>query len=990
MSGMFEQQPRRPQPPPPPGRPGRSRALVITAAVLFVGFIALTAFASFWTERLWFQSVGYSGVFTTKLWTRVGLFLVFGALMAAVVAVNIVVAHRFRPWLQIGMPDQASLERYREALVPVGAWVVAGASLLVGAFAGASASNQWREFTLWRHAVPFNQEDPYFKNDASFYVFDLPWWHYVTDFVMATTVIGLMAAALVHYLYGGIRLSAPPRDRLSGAAQVQLSVLLGVFVLAKAVDYWLDRYDLVHADGGLVTGFTYTSENAVLPAKEILAGIAVICAILFFLNVWRRTWMLPSMGLALLALSAILLGMVWPGVVQQFQVNPTEADKEAPYIAKNIQATRAAYDIDGAEMVPYTQPTDTRGGERLAEDAIDTPGVRLVDPNIIPAAFEQSQQVRGYYAVADVLDVDQYEVEGQPRDLVLGVRELDQAGIDEGSQNWANLHTVYTHGDGIIAAFGNQRPADNSAQTRAGNEEPRWAPPPRGDLTEIVGDYESRIYFGEQSPTYSIVGKPSTDAPDLELDVPLGAGGEETDESGATSTYDGATGVRVGGIFNKLLYAVKFGEANIVLSDRVHDNSRILYDRDPALMVEKVAPWLTVDADPFPAVVDGKIKWILDGYTTTDRFPLSQKESFDEMTDDALEDDNAFQTIPTDKINYIRNAVKATVDAYDGTVTLYEWDEDDPILKAWMEAFPGTVEPRDSIPDALLDHMRYPEDLFKVQRYQLAKYHVEDANRFYQANEQWEVPEDPNSRSSSLQPPYRLSVSTDGEQSRFSLTSTFVPVKRQNLAAYVTVAAEAEDPDTYGKIRILDLTAGTTEQVQGPGQVAARINADETLQRELLSFTSGSDAQVQYGNLLTLPVADRLLYVQPIYTIRETGQGSFPVLQFTAVSFGDDVGFGATFPEAIRDLLGVDEPAPVEPQPEPDGGQGGGSDDPAERVRELLDEAETAYDAAQAALADQDLAEYQRQVDIASEKVAEAIELADQLGTLNQGGRSRR
>ena len=356
MSSMFGAESARQEE--PPARTGRSRTVVITASVLVVLFITLSAFSSFWTERLWFKSVGYSGVFTTLLWTRIGLFLVFGGVMAAVVGLNLAIAYRARPLLING--GDPNLSRYRDAVTPVTGWLLGGISALMGFFAGASASGQWREFSLWRHSSPFGITDPYFERDASFYVFELPWWHYITDFVMASTVIALMAAALVHYLYGGIRLSVP-RDRLSSAAQAHLSVLLGIFVLAKAADYWLDRFDLVTASGSLIDGMDYTDERAVLPAKEILTGIALICAVLFFLNVWRRTWLLPTMGIALLALSAVLLGLIVPGVVQQFSVNPDIPAKQGPYIKENIEATRAAYNLDDIEVEAVLLQSGHRG-----------------------------------------------------------------------------------------------------------------------------------------------------------------------------------------------------------------------------------------------------------------------------------------------------------------------------------------------------------------------------------------------------------------------------------------------------------------------------------------------------------------------------------------------------------------------------------------------------------------------------------------------------
>ena len=959
--------------PPAPARPGRSRALVITAGVLVVGFLVLTGFASFWTERLWFDSVGYAGVFSTLLWTRIGLFLVFGGLMAAMVAANIALAFRFRPFFRPATPDQASLDRYRDAVTPIMGWLLAGVSVLMGAFAGASASGQWREYSLWRHAVGFGSRDPYFGKDAGFYVFDLPWWHYVTDFVMASAVIGLMAAAIVHYLYGGIRLAAS-RDRLSGPAQVQLSVLLALFVLAKAADYWLDRYDLVTGSGGLFTGMGYTDDKAVLPAKEILTGIAVICAILFLLNIWRRTWLLPSVGIALFALSAVLLGLIVPGIVQQLQVSPNVPDKEGPYIKANIDATRTAYDLDDVEVSPYTSAPDTSADQLEALDQA-TASVPLVDPKVVSQLFEQQQQVRAYYSVSPVLDVDRYEIDGKERALVLGVRELDQDGLADADKNWSNLHTVYTHGNGVIAAYANQRPEDDAQQ--AGTVQ--WAEGQEEDesaLTELSGadGYESRVYYGEQSPSYSIVGNQG-EGSDVELDLPKG----ERDDENQTTTYDGAGGVPIDGVMDKLLYAVKFGEPNLVLSDRVHDETKILYDRDPRGMVEKVAPWLTVDSDPYPAVIDGRIQWILDGYTVTDRFPLSQRESLETMTDDSLNQTPGFQTLPTDEINYMRNAVKATVDAYDGTVTLYAWDETDPILKAWDEVFPGVIQPREDIPDSLLEHLRYPDDLFKVQRYQFQRYHETDARDWYDGSTRWEVPKDPEV-DTRLQPPYRL-FADSGDGETYLLTSVYVPREKDNLASFVSVNSDATSED-YGKISVLELP---NERTDGPRLIANELSSDEDVREELLSFTAGG-ARPVYGNLLTLPVGDGLMYVQPLYARRNTEESSFPILRFVLVSYGDKVGIGETLRDAIADVLGVtaSNPPPATPPTTGGGGQeqppssGGGTVNA--QVRDLLEQADAKFSAADDAQRRGDTVAWARLMEQGRSLIDRAITLAESGG----------
>lgn len=977
MSDGFDRPQPRPQPRPGQGRPvpsGRSRQLFITGAVLVVAFLLLSGFASFWTERLWFDSVGYKAVFSTLLWTRIGLFLVFGGLMGATVAVAIALAYRARPVLWPGMPGQPQdgLDRYRQVLSPIITWLVAGIAAMMGIFAGVSAAGQWRLFQMWRHGGSFGTEDPYFNKDAGFYVFDLPWWHFIVDFVMALAVIGLMCALVTHYLFGGIRLAARPGERMSGAALVQVSVLLAVFAVAKGVDYWLDRYDLVTSSGGIFTGMGYTEDKAVLPAKEILTGIAVVCALLFLANIWRRTWMLPSLGVALFALSAIILGLVVPGVVQAVRVNPNVPDREGPYIKANIDATRAAYQLDQVDVGPVE-------GESVAEagrlDALDTmtSHVPLVDPQIVSEIFEQQQQVRAYYSVSPVLDVGRYEIDGRDRAMVLGVRELDQSGLAANDQNWSNLHTVYTHGNGVIAAYANQRPEDDRVAQAGGVQWAEGQEPEEDALTSLSEDgYETRVYFGEKSPSYSIVGaNPDGGAP-IELDLPRG---ERSEENEAT-TYDGAGGVSIGGIGRKVLYALRFGEPNLILSGRVHENSKILYDRHPRQMVEKVAPWLTVDTDPYPAVVDGRIQWILDGYTVTDKYPLSQRESLDVMTDDALQQDNPFQSLPTDEVNYMRNSVKATVDAYDGTVTLYEWDTEDPVLETWTKVFPGVVKDRDTIPEALLPHLRYPEDLFKAQRYQFQRYHETSADDWFEGSSRWEVPKDPDAKDR-LQPPYRLFADT-GEGETWSLTSVYVPRRKDNLAAYMAVNSDATSED-YGKITVRELP---NERTDGPRLIANTLSTNEDVSRALLPYTTG-DAKAVFGNLLTLPVGDSFMYVQPAYTRRE-GESSFPILRFVLVSYNGNVGIGTTLREAIADALGVDDEGPATPPTEPPG-EGDPEEEPQQperpanvqaQIRDLLRQAETAFNEADEAQRNGQTVKWARLMEQARRLVEEAAELA--------------
>ena len=838
-----------------------------------------------WTDRLWFQSVDFVSVFTRKLLTEAGLFIVFALVMAATITVNAVVAYRLRPRYRPMSAEQQSLDRYRDAIDPIRRWVVIGASILLALMAGGSAAGQWETFLLWRNGREFGETDHQFDVDLGFFAFDYPWWRYVLSFGFAVVVLGLITAAIAHYLYGGIRLQTPG-EKVTSAAQAHLSVLIGLFVLLKAIAYWLDRYGLVLDDNRLFTGASYTDVNAMLPAKTILIFIAAFVAVLFFVNVWRRSWTLPGIGLGLMVLSAVLLGGLWPFLVQQFQVRPSEAGREEPYIERNIEATRTAYGVvDGnVEVVQYSATTEVEAGQ-LEEDAATVPGIRLLDPNVVPRTYQQLQQVRGFYSFPETLDVDRYDVEDATRDTVVAVREIDVAGIPEEQQNWINEHTQYTHGFGFVAAYGNTRNADGS---------PVWAEediPPVG----VLGEYEPRIYFGENSPEYSIVGAPEDTRP-VEFDIP-----EDPDSGGdqRNNTYEGNGGIPTGSFINRLLFATKFQDGNILLSDRVNSESKILYDRDPRTRVEHVAPWLTIDGNPYPAVVDGQIVWILDGYTTLNSYPYAQRVSLDEATRDSRTVRQAVVAQPQDHINYARNSVKAVVDAYDGSVTLYAWDEDDPVLQSWRDAFPDTVEDRSEIPEDLMAHLRYPEDLFKIQRGLLASYHVTNPAVFYAGQQRWIVPNDPTGEQA-FQPPYYQTIQLpESDSANFSLTTTYVPQNRQNLAAFMAVNADARSDD-YGQFTILQLRSDT--QIDGPGQVANNFEADPEVAQELSLLRQG-DAQTVSGNLLTLPVGGGLLYVQPVYVERASGDAAYPLLRRVLVSFGSRIGYADTLQGALDQIF---------------------------------------------------------------------------------------
>ncbi|WP_028661309.1 UPF0182 family protein [Nocardioides insulae] len=999
MSELFDDDPREA----PPRSGGRGRALIITGAVLVLLFFGLTTFATIYTDVLWFHDLGYEGVHTSMLLTRIGLFLCFGLLMAAVVAACTILAYRARPDLRPLSSEQSGLDRYREAVTPIRVWLLVGVSAIAGLFAGSAGSARWRTYMLWRNGGDFGQNDDHFGRDIGFYVFDLPWYHFLIDFTMTAAIVGVLVSLVVHYLYGGIRLQAPAGERFTGTAQIQVSVMLGIFVLAKAVDYWLDRYDLVHGNGPLMTGIGYTDDHAVLPAKAVLAGIAVICAALFFVNIWRRTWLLPSVGVSLLVLSAILLGLVWPAIVQGVQVRPSEQDKEASYLGINIDATRDAFAIDDehVRMEDYTAGATVENATAIGLDA-QVSSQPVVDPMLVKQLFEETQQGRAYYTVPEVLDVDHYEIAGNQRAVALGVRELDTEGISEGDRNWTNLHTVYTHGNGVIAAYANHRDIRNQTESR----DIQWAEgrqPTEDDLvTEGPGEFEDRVYFGERSADYVVAGRADGE-PAVELDLPARETGTEAEgEDGSqdnTTTYDGLGGVPIGSTFRQFMYAIKYGQANFLLSERVGENSEILYDRTPTERVQKVAPWLTLDEDPYPVVADGRLTWVLDGYTTTDKYPSSDLESYQTMTDDSLQQEGTgLRTIPTDEINYMRNAVKATVDAYDGTVTLYEWDEDDPILQAWSEAFPGVVKAKSQIPEHLLEHLRYPEDMFKAQRYQLARYHVTDPVDFLRGNDRWAVPRDPDNQNTYMAP-YRTFVdetATDeapedaASQEVWSISSTFVPFERSNLAAVMTANSDATSED-YGTIRVLERNDNIT---QGPGQAFNLMTTNSDIAEAVGDF-SRSGADPLFGQLITVPTAkDGLMYIAPVYAVRSLNDASYPTLAYVMVSYAGRVGFGETLGEAIgRALAAPSEDPSVSPDtsgttpstspstsPSPSQSNGGTpapapSGSVTEQVTTLLNEAQDLFEQAQQAGANGNYSKRENLLKQAQAKVDQATEL---------------
>ena len=859
--------------------------LPITIGILVALGAFVLSLSGFYADWLWFKSVDFTSVWSTVLFTKVGLFIAAGLVTTFIISLNIYLAFRKRPFYVPLAVEADNLERYRAQIEPIRRWVFLAIVAALFYFSGTSGSTLWSTWLLFNNSTPFGIKDPQFGMDISFFAFRLPMWQSLIGWGISTLVLTLIATAAVHYLYGGIRLQVR-EDRTTVAARVQLSVILGLIVLLKAVAYWFDRYALALKESRLITGLTYTDVNAVLPAKAILAAIAVICSLLFFANIIRRSWVLPAAGTALLVISSVLIAGLYPGAIQQFQVKPSESSKEAPFIQRNIDATRAAYGLDGVKVTDYDATISTSAGQ-LANDAATIANIRLMDPNVLSATFRQLQQIKPYYTFPESLDVDRYKVDGVERDVVVAVRELNIDGNP--SRNWINDHLVYTHGFGFVAAFGNARDADGKPSFAVGD-----LPPTKG-----LGDFQPRIYFGENVPDYSIIGGVKTDSP-VEFDYP-----DDASANGQKNyTYTGTGGVPVGNLFNKLVFALKYQEQKLLLSNLINKDSKILFNRSPRDRVAKVAPWLTLDGDSYPAIVDGKVLWIIDGYTTSAGYPYSKEVVLSNATTDALTTNSTSITALGNRtVNYMRNSVKATVDAYDGTVSLYQWDEKDPVLATWSKAFPGTVKAKKEISAQLLEHIRYPEDLFRVQREILSAYHVKTAGAFYGGQDFWRVPRDPSTfgGNAGAQPPYYLTLELPGSKKpTFSLTTPFVPRGgRENLSAFMVVNSDS-GPD-YGKITVLQLPRSTN--VAGPSQVASNFEAKPEVANSLSLLRQGG-SDVVLGNLLTLPVGGGLLYVQPVYVRATANSAAYPLLQKVLVSFGDQIGYDNDLKGALDQVFG--------------------------------------------------------------------------------------
>ena len=962
---------------PAPATPSRSRRVIaISLAIIAALVVAFFIFANLYADWRWYEQLEFQSVLLTQWIARVVMFLVGFIGMALPVWLAIQLAYRLRP---VYARLSSQLDRYQEVVEPLRRLAMWGIPIFFGFFSGFAASAQWETTWLWFNGVATKTTDPQFHLDTGFYLFAMPFYSALLGFISAVLIVCLLVTALVAYLYGSVRIGQREL-RISKAARIQLAVIAGLYLLVQGASLWLDRYKTLVEPGDRITGPGYTGVNAIIPGMTILAVVAVIVAILFFVTAIIGRWRYPLIATALLVVSAIVVGVGYPWVVNTFQVRPNQYALESEYYQRGIDMTQSAYGIEDLEKSDFQATTDATAGA-LREDAATTAQIRIMDPAVISPTVRQLEQFRGYYQFADPLDVDRYEIDGTSQDTVVSVRELnmDQLGA---AASWQNTTLVYTHGYGVVAAKGNDRTTDGDPVFL------ERGIPATGFLSDQE-DFEPRVYFGEFSPTYSIVGAPEGTAP-VELDYPRGA---DDGSSETKTTFTGDGGPSIGSVFDRLIYALKFQSEQILFSDNVNEDSQILYDRNPVDRVQKAAPYLTLDSDPYPSVVDGRIVWIVDGYTLSANYPYSTTVSLQQAISDS---NTTAQRFALDNINYIRNSVKATVDAYDGSVTLYAWDDQDPMLQAWQNVYPATVEPISEMSGDLMSHVRYPTDLFKVQRYALGVYHVNDALSFYQRDNAWQTPNDPQ-LDTVLQPPYYLTMQMPGQDApTYSMFTSFIPASegtasRNVLMGYLAVDSNAGSEkgvksEDYGRLRMLVVDADTT--IPGPGQVQNTFNSDPLISSQINLLKQGQ-SEVINGNLLTLPVGGGLLYVQPVFVQASSGT-QLPQLQKVLVAFGNQVAFEDTLNEALDVLFGGDsgadsgdadvEPTPgATPEPTPTPGETTDpqpTEPPTDDYQAALQDAQQAMLDRQAALQAGDLTAFAE----ADERLTAAVETLIELG----------
>ena len=954
---------------PVPIRPsGPSRRWPTIIAIVVIGVLVTGRFfATLWTDYLWYQSVGQTGVWRTLVFTRVGLVIVASAIAFGLFWGNLWLVDRLSPRRRIatGTPEEELLARFQEWIEPRVGRVRLIISAFFGLMLGLGGSVWWQEWLLFRNGSSFGASDPIFENDLSLYVFQLPFYNVLFGWFFQLVLVIAVVSASLHYLNGAVEFSF--NRRVQAGVKVHLSVLFASLALLKAAGYLLNRWELLFSARGQVFGASYTDVNAQLPALNLLILISLVAAAILLLNLRFRGWTLPIVALSLWLGTSVLVGGLYPTLVQRFSVVPDEVNKEEEYVGYNIDATLAAYQLDGIEVSSFAASPDL-DRELLEENKGTIDNIRLWDPGVLATTYRQLQNIKTYYDISDV-DVDRYLIDGELTQVMVSARELDENNIPGGG--WVNERLVYTHGFGPVVSPANSVTAEGQPEFLVQD-----IPPIR--TTDALGTVQNRIYFGDAATgAFSIVGSKQD-----EVDFPISDEGNDV----AFNSYDGAGGVELGGIFRRLAFALRYADLDTLISGQLTPDSKVLMERNIVERVNRLAPFLYPDSDPYLIITDeGRMVWMIDMYTVTDNYPYSEAANTARL--------NRNSDLPG-SFNYIRNSVKATVDAFDGTVTLYVWDDEDPLIQTQRKIFPNVFVDGAEMPADIRSHLRYPEDLFRVQSDQYTLYHITNPRQFFSEVDPWEIARDPSTADrpalrlltadGQARPmlPYYLLMRLPGEEDlSFIIMQPFTPRERPNMVSFLVAKSDAEE---YGQMIEYRLPAAS--QQDGPGQVGDLINQNTEISAEFTLLGQGGSKVIQ-GSMLVLPIEESVMYVQPIYIQAETSTAStqtafgqatneatgIPEFKRVVVSYNGDIQMRETLGQALDAVFGVGTGAAVDQ--EPGAGDGEPDGDVPQEVAALVDAAEQALIAADAALRDGDLGTY-------ADKVAEAQSLIERAAAL--------
>ena len=857
----------------------RRLGTVIVLGLLLLVFSA-SRIAVLVTDYWWFDTIGFREVFTTRIWTQILVGVVFGAVLALLIAVNLFIARRMRPFFVPSTPQQAQVQRYRDLADPYLPWIIVGIALVFGVTSGITLSASWESWLLFFNGGEVGATDPTFDRDAGFYMFQLPLLQQIQTWLFTSLILTALLSAGAHYLLGGIRPEAEENKILPGV-KAHLAILLALVLSVHTWGYWLNRYELNFSDRGTVMGASYTDVNADLPALYILMAVTGLAIILVLMAIRRRGFLLPGAAVALVVVGALVLQAAYPAAIQRLRVDPQELAREQEYIAHNIDSTTEAFGLDDIDLEPLPIANDLSEDDVIDND-VTLRNVRLWDTDVLETTYSELQALRPYYEFNEV-SIDRYQIDGELRQVMIATRELSE--LQPEADSWQNRHITYTHGFGTVASQVNTANEQGQPVFLSSNI------PPSGE-DEIVPDDEPGIYFGDfDDPPYNLL---RTEADELDYED---AEGQEQ----VLTEYDGNAGVPIGGLMRRMMFGLRFADYNLVLTNLLEDDSVIIYNRQISERVQQVAPFLELDRSPYPVVHDGRVKWIVDAYTTSNNYPYSERQT--------LEVEGGSRSV-----NYVRNSVKVVVDAYDGDVDLYRVEEDDAVLDAWESVFPDVIQPVSEAGD-LADHFRYPQDLFRLQAELYTLYHIPDAPGFYNRADAWSIPTDPafaaNQGSAStadlaqadqrrLEPYYLLMRLPGEEEEEFVLIQPYLARERPNMVAWLAGRSDGENLNEMFAVRF-----PTDQQVLGPMQAQARIQQDDDISAYItLRSREGSD--VVFGNLQVLPIADSILYVQPLFL--ENPQAQIPELARVALVMGERTAFDQTLAGALSQLIGVEVP----------------------------------------------------------------------------------